>query len=113
MDADAIPRRSTSSLDSMISSRAWPWIVVGVLILSLLCSVGARLFGRPQLVVPLGSPALVLTGWAFLGHLITLDDDAPGGWSNPERSRKVWMRSLWILAALMVLFGVTCWAVFL
>ena len=97
----------------MISSRTWPWVVVGVLLLSLLCSVGARLLGRPQFVVPLGFPALVLTGWALFGHLITLDDDAPGGWSNPERSRRFWMRSLLTVAGLMVLFGVTCWAVFL
>jgi hypothetical protein len=87
--------------------------VIGVIVLSLLCSVCIRLLGRPQLVVPLGSPALVLTGWAFFGHLMTLDDDAPGGWSNPERSRRTWMRSLLNLAGLMVLFGVTCWAVFL
>ena len=24
--------------------------------------------------------------WAFAGHLITADDDAPGGWSNPDGS---------------------------
>ena len=24
--------------------------------------------------------------WAFFGHLITADDDAPGGWSNPDGS---------------------------
>ena len=23
-------------------------------------------------------------GWAFVGHLVTADDDAPGGWSNPD-----------------------------
>ena len=22
--------------------------------------------------------------WAFVGHLITIDDDIPGGWSNPD-----------------------------
>jgi len=22
--------------------------------------------------------------WAFIGHLVTADDDAPGGWSNPD-----------------------------
>ena len=24
--------------------------------------------------------------WAFVGHVITADDDAPGGWSNPGGS---------------------------
>lgn len=23
-------------------------------------------------------------GWAFLGHVVTADDDAPGGWSSPD-----------------------------
>lgn len=24
--------------------------------------------------------------WIFIGHLVTADDDAPGGWSNPDGS---------------------------
>jgi len=24
--------------------------------------------------------------WVFVGHLITVDDDVPGGWSNPDGS---------------------------
>lgn len=24
--------------------------------------------------------------WAFFGHLVTMDDEAPGGWSNPDGS---------------------------
>ncbi len=24
--------------------------------------------------------------WAFVGHLVTADDEAPGGWSNPDGS---------------------------
>jgi len=24
--------------------------------------------------------------WVFVGHLVTADDDAPGGWSNPDGS---------------------------
>ena len=109
---NATARRSTSSLDSVISSRAWPWVVVGVVVLSLLCSVGARLLGRPQFVVPIGSPALVLTAWAFFGHLITLDDDFPGGWSNPERSAKFVYQSLLALALKLTVFCLTCWAIF-
>lgn len=35
-----------------------------------------------------------LSGWAAFGLLITLDDDMPGEWSNPERSPKIWRRSL-------------------
>lgn len=86
-------------------------IVIGVVLTSLACSVGARFMGRPTLVVPLGVPAMLLTGWAFVGHLITLDDDAPGGWSNPERFPKLWRQSLSTLAILLAVFGVTCWMV--
>ena len=86
--------------------------MVGVVILSLLCSVGARLLGRPQFVVPIGSPALVLTAWAFFGHLVTLDDDFPGGWSNPERSAKFVYQSLLAIAVKLILLCLACWAVF-
>lgn len=24
------------------------------------------------------------SAWAFFGHLVTADDDVPGGWSNPH-----------------------------
>jgi hypothetical protein len=24
--------------------------------------------------------------WAFVGHIVTIDDDLPGGWSNPDGS---------------------------
>ena len=50
---------------------------------SVLCSLAVRLFGRPDLRVLMGIPAVLLTAWAFFGYLVTLDDDAPGGWSNP------------------------------
>jgi hypothetical protein len=87
-------------------------MVVGVLVVSVLGSVVARLLGRPQLVGPLGAPALILTGWAFFGHLITLDDEFPGGWSNPERSTKVSYHSLLELGVKLILFCATCWAIF-
>lgn len=32
------------------------------------------------------------------GHLVTLDDDMPGEWSNPEGSKKLWHGSLLTLA---------------
>jgi hypothetical protein len=25
-----------------------------------------------------------LSAWAFVGHLVTADDEAPGGWSSPD-----------------------------
>ena len=40
--------------------------------------IGARSLGNW-----IAAPALVLSGWTALGHLVTLDDDMPGEWSNP------------------------------
>jgi hypothetical protein len=42
---------------------------------------------------------LILLGWSSLGQLVTLDDDLPGGWSNPDgdpssaRRAKIWLCS--------------------
>lgn len=41
-----------------------------------------------------GAPALILAIWASLGHFVTLDDDMPGAWSNPEGSKKIWYGSI-------------------
>jgi hypothetical protein len=34
--------------------------------------------------VPYLYTAIGFAAWAFAGHLITIDDDLPGGWSNPN-----------------------------
>lgn len=44
-----------------------------------------------------------ISAWIAFGHLITLDDDAPGGWSNQENSKSIWRRSL---AELLIKFAV-------
>ena len=62
--------------------------------------IGAHSIGRLSIV-----PALILTGWASVGHLVTLDDDAPGEWSNPGGSRKVWLSSLRELSVKVALFA--------
>ncbi|MGB1562042.1 MAG: hypothetical protein ACPHN2_11135 [Sinimarinibacterium flocculans] len=36
--------------------------------------------------IPYVFTAIGFSAWAFLGHLITADDDARGGWSNPDGS---------------------------
>ena len=42
----------------------------------------------------IGVPALILLAWMMIGHLVTLDDDMPGEWSNPEGSKKIWYASV-------------------
>ncbi|MEC5216962.1 hypothetical protein RCH09_001918 [Actimicrobium sp. GrIS 1.19] len=34
--------------------------------------------------VPYSYTAIGFAVWAFAGHLITIDDDVAGGWSNPD-----------------------------
>jgi hypothetical protein len=36
--------------------------------------------------VPYIYTVMGFSAWAFVGHLVTADDDAPGGWSNPDGS---------------------------
>ena len=40
--------------------------------------------------------------WAFVGHLITIDDDAPGGWNNPDGSIPFPWTELAIKAAVLL-----------
>jgi len=46
--------------------------------------------------------------WAFLGHLVTADDDFRGGWSNPDGSRRFPWGGLLIKA---VIFIGLCWLI--
>lgn len=39
-----------------------------------------------------------LVGLPILGTIITIDDDFPGGWSNPDgKSRPEWTKGVWYL----------------
>jgi len=55
----------------------------------------------------LSLPALLMSGWAFFGHLVTIDDDKPGGWSNPGESVEQWRLSL-----LELLIKLACFVAF-
>jgi hypothetical protein len=73
----------------------------------------ARIFGWPLLAVWLAVPAFFMLGTAVYGHVITFDDDFPGGWSNQDGSWKYFRQSLFellgkaaylaVLAAIVVL----------
>jgi hypothetical protein len=56
-------------------------------------------------------PALVISAWAAIGHLATIDDDVAGGWSNPDGSAQIWRRSLRELAVKIVVALVVAWLV--
>lgn len=74
-------------------------------------SVIAALLGEALLSFRLTIPVLIVSGWAAGGHLVTLDDDAPGGFFNQDESKAAWRRSLMALLVKIVLFGlVVSWA---
>ena len=59
-------------------------IFIGIVLATGVASVTALLLGDRTLGRWLAAPSIILSGWAAFGHLITLDDDMPGEWSNPE-----------------------------
>ena len=71
---------------------------------SFTASVAAYFLNQPRLGEWVTAPALMLSGWAFAGHLVTLDDDWPDGWSNPERSWRIWFQSIGELLVKLVVF---------
>jgi len=50
------------------------------------------------LSVPFIYSAIGIAGLVCVGHLVTIDDDYPRGWSNPEEKQNVWRGSLSALA---------------
>ena len=88
------------------------WLLVGVFSVSVCGAALAYLEGVRVVGNWLVAPAVVVAGWLALGHLITVDDDLPGEWSNPKGSRAYWYRSLSLLAAKLIGFaGLVCWVV--
>jgi len=72
--------------------------------ISYILAISISLYGEKTVAMILGGPAIFLAGWAFIGHMITLDDDMPGEWSNPEASKKIWLISLGELSLKAILF---------
>jgi|HubBroStandDraft_2_1064218.scaffolds.fasta_scaffold697370_2 hypothetical protein len=84
-------------------------ILIGVVLVTVVSAVIAFLVGERALGRWLAAPSIVLSGWAAFGHLVTVDDDMAGGWSNPERSRSVWGKSLSQLAIKFAVFAGLLW----
>jgi hypothetical protein len=90
-----------------------PKLIYAFFILSYVSALAASLADLTVLGMGLGAPALLISGWSFLGHFVTLDDDMPGEWSNPEGSRKTWYLSLGELSLKAVIFLVLVVVVYL
>ena len=85
------------------------FIVIGVFLASVVGFAVAFLLGAQSVGNWLAAPAIILSGWAAFGHLITLDDDSPGGWSNTKRSRSFFYKSLGQLAIKFAIFAGVVW----
>lgn len=72
-------------------------------ILTMVCSISVILsviWAVPYLYSAIGCAALALGG-----HLITLDDDLPGGWANPDGAPFPWAELAIKAAVLLALVG--------
>lgn len=61
---------------------------VTILVVVLIAAAMSHWFQMPYAITALG-----ILAWVAFGHLITLDDDLPGNWSNPAGSQEVWRQS--------------------
>ena len=52
---------------------------------------------------------LIILGWSSLGQLVTIDDDLPGGWSNPDGDPVVARQATLWLAATVAAFVLVFW----
>jgi hypothetical protein len=68
-----------------------------IIVLSYLGGMGLRVVGFSDYAKYISLPALVLLAWGVLGILVTLDDDLPGGWSNPDGDGSIWRHTLMVL----------------
>lgn len=90
-----------------VGSRIRFHLFVGIFLVLLVSTVSAKLFHMEKAAAILSVPLLVMAGWGFIGHLVSLDDDIPGGWSNPDGDVTLWRQSVReLLVKLVVVLGV-------
>jgi len=61
--------------------------------------------------VPYIYTAIGFSAWAFVGHLVTADDDTPGGWSNPDGSLPFPWMDLALKALVLMSLCLLAWLV--
>jgi hypothetical protein len=76
-------------------------LVFPVAVIGIACVALSLLWGVPYIFTLIG-----LAAWAFVGHLVTADDDAPGGWSNPDGKLPFPWAELGLKAFVLVALGV-------
>lgn len=64
--------------------------------------IGAALALSALWDVPYIYTLIGFAAWAFIGHVVTADDDVEGGWSNPDGSQPFPWLELAVKAAVLV-----------
>lgn len=83
----------------MINKLPLPVRIAGVIAL---VAVALSLLFHVPYAVTIGA----VIAWAAFGHFVTLDDDAPGGWSNPDGNKGFWRRSIGVAALKFLVLGI-------
>ena len=88
----------------------WQKSVLGGVAISVGASGLLALAGRHDVAAYVTLPALIISAWAFVGHLVTVDDEAPGGWANPDGAADIWRQSLfWLAVKAVACAGIAGW----
>jgi hypothetical protein len=74
--------------------------------------LAAAVMVRVWIGLPVGATlGVLLIGWPLIGTLVTIDDDFPGGWSNPDGTNVPEWRIVWWWADLVLVRGALVLAV--
>jgi hypothetical protein len=79
-----------------------------LVMLSLAASLVAIAVGERRFAAFVVAAAAIVSALGVIGHLVTLDDDARGGWSNPDGEHALWRRSLLELGIKILAFAASC-----
>jgi hypothetical protein len=110
IQADAASRRGLIQALGRMKTEAIKRYVIPIVLVLSTAIVLSLVWHVPYIFTVIGFAV-----WAFVGHLVTADEDVPGGWSNPDGSlpfpwAELAIKAL-VLAALCILaiqFPILC-----
>ena len=87
-------------------------LVLTIFGISILAALVVSYLGYTILAKAVGTPALMIVAWVAIGHFVTLDDDMPGEWSNPEGNKKIWYSSLLELLVKVIVLVIVVYLIY-
>ena len=85
----------------------WPWIALQLGFVGVIVAFLTFYLNSPYIVT-----LWILLGWSALGQLVTLDDDMPGGWSNPDGDPAIWRQARTWLVCTFASFALVSWLMY-